>query len=401
MNMELQINRWLKEWEAEHRSILDWWVQNMFDPSQGGFFGRMDGWGVLLPQSQKGVIQHTRLLWGFSHGARILDREKYLPFAERAYQYLIEHFWDQRDGGLFWLLDHQGEMLEDKKQVYAQAFGIYAFCEFYRLTHRPESLEIAKSLYANLEKHSLDSHLGGYFEAFSRDWGSLSDLRLSEQDLNAAKTMNTHLHVLEAYSLLFRVWPDPAVRDSLKNLINLFMDKFVDHPRPHLHLFFDEEWNQLSSHISFGHDIEASWLIWDAVDLLENEALAAKVKPWVIQSVDAVLEKGIDPVWQGLWNEKFEDGWIDTDFHWWPQVEAMLGCINAWQLTGKEHYLVACGHFWEFCQRWLIDSLHGEWHWGINREGEIMRSRDKAGPWKAPYHHCRALGEGRLRLASS
>ena len=236
-------------------SILDWWSEKMPDHEQGGFYGRIDGTGVLHPTADKSVILNTRILWTFSAAARQTGIAAYGSVAERAFHYLLDHFWDPQFGGVYWMLDYRGQPVQDKKQVYAQAFAVYAFSEYYRLTQDQAALDKAQALFDLMERHSLDKMRGGYYEAFSRDWQLIADLRLSDKDANEAKTMNTHLHVLEAYANLYRAAPSRPVEAALKAMILIFLDKFIDPQKAHLRLFFDENWNLKSDEISFGHDM--------------------------------------------------------------------------------------------------------------------------------------------------
>lgn len=388
-----------EEWNTELHRILHWWMEQMVDEENGGFYGRRDVYGKLYPQAAKGVILNTRILWSFATAARMFEREDYAATATRAYHYLCDHFLDSENGGVFWMLDYQGKPLETKKQVYAQSFAIYGLSEYYLLTGNKEAKELAREIFSQLEAHSYDiDHGGGYLEAFDRNWGPLEDVRLSNKDQNAAKTMNTHLHVLEAYTHFYRVVPDLIVRKALEGLIRIFLDKFIEPATGHLHLFFDDRWNRLSDEISFGHDIEASWLLMEAAEVLGNESLLEEVKSMAQKMVDVTLEKGVDPESGALWNESGPNGHIDRNHHWWPQVEAMVGCLNAWQIDPQNRYLDACARLWDYCKRELIDDEAGEWHWGKQPDGSLMLHEDKAGPWKGPYHHTRALMEGLGRL---
>lgn len=371
----------------------------MVDDVRGGFYGRRDAYHRLHPDANKGVILTTRILWTFASAGRFFQQDPYAKMAERALQYLYAHFWDETYGGVYWMVSADGAPVERKKQVYAQAFAIYGLSEFHRMTGNQQSLTRAQELFQLVETHSRDREQGGYLEAFAEDWGIVEDVRLSVKDLHAAKTMNTHLHVLEAYTNLFRVWPDDILGQALRELIELFLSRFIDQETGNLHLFFTEDWTGLSHDISFGHDIEASWLLCEAAEMLHDPDLSQKVSVIALKMVDITLEKGVDHSDGGLWNEAGPNDHWDRDKHWWPQAEAMVGCLQAWRTSKDERYLDACGAFWAFIQAHLIDKVYGEWHWGIQPNGQIMNREDKAGPWKAPYHHVRALMEGIERLS--
>ena len=378
----------LPEIRDELDSILQWWATRMTDDQHGGFYGRIDGRGLLHPEADKGVILNARILWTFSAAARFSGNPAWTTVAERAYHYFSLHFIDPHQGGVFWMLDHLGEPVQTKKQVYAQAFAVYALSEYFLLTRRPEALQSALEIFWLVEKYSRDPERGGYFEAFSRDWRPLADLRLSDKDANAAKTMNTHLHLLEAFTNLYRAYPNGAVKAPLKSLIECFLDKFIDPATHHLRLFFDERWNLQPGPVSFGHDIECSWLLCEAAEALGDPGLLPKATRAALAMAGATLREGLDTD-GGLFNEVHPDGSFDTDKHWWPQAEAVVGFYHAWQRSGDKQYLHASLGCWSFIKRFLKDPEGGEWHWRTDRQGLPVLSEDKAGPWKCPYHNGR------------
>ena len=386
-----------RELEAELQSLLHWWVARMTDETYGGYYGRIDGENVLHPMAHKGSILNSRLLWTFAAIANATQDPIAIQHAHRSANYWQQHFWDEQEGGVYWMLDYLGELVEGRKQIYAQAFGIYALAEYYVLSKQSWALEKAMELFWLIERYSSDPQRGGYYEAFSQSWGPLEDLRLSEKDANEAKTMNTHLHVLEAYTHLYRVSEDENVKIALEQLIACFLEHFVDPNSGHLHLFFNEVWEGKSSAISFGHDIECSWLLWEAAEVLGNPALMETLRPIVIQQVDTTLGEG-QASSGALWNEQAGSGHVDTDHHWWPQAEAMVGCWNAWELTGNTKYVAETIRIWTFIKEYLKDGEGGEWHWRVNEAGEVAREEDKAGPWKAPYHNGRMCLEVLRRM---
>lgn len=376
-------------------NILPYWMNTMVDTNHGGFFGRRNGYDELIANADKSVILNTRILWTFSHASRVLQDSKrkreYVSIANRAYEYLTIHFIDEENGGLYWMVNFQGQPVYTKKQVYAQAFGIYSFSEYYLATGSKEALDNAIHLFTLLEKHSHDKVFGGYFEAFDRDWNLLDDLRLSDKDKNESKTMNTHLHVLEAYTNLFRCWKDAMLEHQLKKLIVRFIETIINKNK-HLQLFFDEQWNVKSTIISFGHDIEASWLLLEAAEVLGDKTLIKEIETLSLQLVDAVCKEGINAN-GALVNEVHENGMVDTDIHWWPQAEALVGFYSAYQITNDPAYLDKITTLWFFIKTHQIDNEKGEWHWRLKNDATPVRSEDKAGPWKCPYHNGRACME--------
>lgn len=385
-----QIKLTIKE---ELMALLAWWQKEMIDINNGGFYGRIDGQNVLHPKADKGVILNTRILWAFAQASRFLSNSTYKRTCHRAYQYILNYFWDNRQGGVYWMLDYQGNPIQTKKQIYAQAFAIYALSEYYLLTKDQKSLDKALELFWLIEKYSRDNKQGGYFEAFDEAWQPLEDLRLSDKDANEAKTMNTHLHILEAYTNLYRAYPNDAIRQALIELIHLFLDKFIDPKTYHLHLFFDEDWQLKSHEVSFGHDIECSWLLWEALEVIDETALFPAVREVVIQMAQRILLVGIDT--DGGIPYEFEpiQKKMDKHRHWWPQAEAMVGFLNAYQLSGDITFLKALSQSWNFINTYLKDKKKGEWYWMVDEKGIPSTNEDKAGPWKAPYHNVRACME--------
>jgi mannobiose 2-epimerase len=369
-------------------NILPFWMNRMRDDGRGGYYGRMTGENRLMPDAPKGGILHARILWTYSSAALKLQSEEYLTEARRAKAYIFSHFFDELYGGTYWMLNADGSPADDKKQIYSQAFFIYALTEYYRASGDEEALDRAKELFRLIEQHSFDSLKNGYMEAYSRDWVLLEDLRLSEKDANEKKTMNTHLHILEAYSNLYRVWKDDTLARQLMNLIDLFLEKIIDPVSGHLNLFFDEEWRCKSTLHSFGHDIEASWLLVEAALVLGDEAMRRKLRPVTLRITDAATEGLNDR--GALINERdWASGHRDERCDWWPQAEAVIGFFNAWQLTGKDDWLTKAGNSWQFIKQHLIDRDQGEWYWSVSPEGEKDRVNDKAGFWKCPYHNGR------------
>ncbi|MCB0656791.1 MAG: AGE family epimerase/isomerase [Saprospiraceae bacterium] len=385
-----------RELEKELVQVLDWWPEHLWDQEEKAWYGRMKGDGTLDPDHSRGVILYTRLLWTYSSAARIMNNSYYRQLADHTYRYIRRYFQDTEQGGLIWEVSAKGEVLADKKQIYAQAFGIYAYSEYYRLTGSLEALESALEWCHLVEVHSFDPDHGGYYEAFDREWNLLSDMRLSEKDANTAKTMNTHLHLLEAFTNLYRVAPSESLNNQLTKLIRLFLDIFIDPVEQRLILFFDTTWDRQEDLISYGHDIETSWLLLEAADALADPDLLVEAKSAALHLVEAVIGHGVAPQ-GGLWYERKGDQ-LDEDRHWWPQIEAVVGFINAWQLVGNPYYYLLAYRTWEYIKNHLIDHEHGEWFWSVDKHGIPNIKDDKAGPWKANYHNCRGCMELMHRL---
>ena len=375
---------------TEH--ILPYWIEKTVDNENGGFYGEVLNDGKIVKDSPKGAVLNARILWTFASAYRIFKKDEYLEVATRAYNYLIDKFWDNEYGGIYWMLDYKGDIIDTKKQIYAQGFAIYGLAQFYRATGNKESLDKAIEIFNLLEKYVYDIDKGGYFEAFTRDWKMSEDSRLSDREPNENKTMNTHLHILEPYTELYRSWKDERLQNQLRNLIYTFLNHIIDKENYHFDLFFDEDWNVKSEEISFGHDIEGSWLLNEAVEVLGDNELLKEVEKVAVKMAEVTLLEGIDDD-GGLLYEANPEGIIDDDKHWWPQAEAVVGFYNVYQISGDKKYFDAAVNSWHFINNYIIDKEYGEWYWKVNKKGKPYKKTHKVGPWKCPYHNSRACFE--------
>jgi mannobiose 2-epimerase len=388
----MTINEFRAEVEEELSRILLFWTNNAIDHTNGGFIGKMDFSGQVHETAEKGGVLNARILWTFAAAYRHRGERIHLAMADRAYQYLQQHFRDPDNGGIYWSVDYLGNPLSKRKQIYGLAFAIYGLSEYYRVIKKIEVLDFALELYQLIEKHSFDEKRGGYFEAFTADWQLLDDLRLSEKDRNDPKTMNTHLHIIEAYVNLYRVAPNPELADRIRHLLAVFEQHIVDKNSGHLILFFDADWNPQSAAQSYGHDIEASWLLLEAAEILGDDELTEKWKKIALHIAQAATE-GLQP--DGSFFHEYDPGNQHYDRHreWWVTSEGMVGYLNAFQLTGDPTYWAKIEGLWAFAKKHLIDQEQGEWYWGVYDDYSKMESDDKIGFWKCPYHNTRACLE--------
>ena len=370
-------------------NILPFWLDKMIDRENRGFYGRIDGHGVLHPDAEKGAILNARILWTFSAAYRVLKRPEYLAAATRAKDYILEHFYDKEFGGIYWSLDSLGRPKDTKKQFYAIGFAIYGLSEYARATADREALDYAIRLFECIEQHSLDRKDNGYIEACTREWGEIEDMRLSDFDANYPKSQNTHLHIIEPYTNLFRIWKDERLEKALRNLINIFTDKILNPETHHLDLFFDNDWTRGAGHLeSYGHDIECSWLMHEAALVLGDEEVLRKVEP-IVKLVAKASEKGLNADGSMVHEANVDTGHVDDDLHWWVQAEAVVGFFNIYQYFGDEQALEKATHCWQYIKQNLIDNENGEWYWSRHADGTLNLEDDKAGFWKCPYHNGR------------
>lgn len=394
--MKRAITELIESQNSEFESILNYWIKHTLDQKNGGFYGSILSSGVVDKNTSKGAILNGRILWTFSAAYNFSKDEKYLKIADRAFEYMVDHFVDKKNGGVYWELDCMGNPINTRKQAYALGFAIYGFSEYFRATGNEKSLEFAEQLFWTIEKNFYDKEFGGYIEALSEEWEPLEDMRLSVIDANEPKSMNTHLHILEPYTNLYRCWKNPILGESIKRLIRVFLDKIIDNRTAHFNLFFDMQWNVKSTAVSYGHDIEGSWLLFEAAEVLGDHELIEEVKKMAIRMVDVTRDEGSDK--DGSIFAEREGNHLDTDKHWWPQAEAMVGYVNAWQLTGNKSYLDEAEKVWNFIKLKIVDRELGEWFWKVDFEGNPYTADEKTGFWKCPYHNTRSLIEVMTRL---
>lgn len=369
-------------------NILRYWIDKVTDNEHGGYYGRVDGHDQVHPEAEKGAILNGRILWAFSAAYRVLKKQEYLDAATRAKDYILDHFVDKEYGGVYWSLDCEGKPLDTKKQTYAIGFVIYGLSEYARATGDKPSLDTAIKLYHDIEAHAYDAINGGYVEALTREWNPIADMRLSDKDENGAKTMNTHLHVIEPYTNLYRVWPSKELRESIHRLLDVFTDKLYNKETHHLDLFFDNEWHGRRNIESYGHDIEATWLLWETALVLGEDDVKTKLGPIVVDLAKAA-DEGLQPDGSMIYEHWKDTGKTDRQRQWWVLCENVIGHANLYQYFHDTSALKVAKDCWTFIDKHLVDHVNGEWHWAVDDNGKINLEDDKAGFWKCPYHNSR------------
>ena len=394
--MEKMLVQWRNELSEELIcDILPFWTAFLGDGVH--FAGRIDGRGKAHPEAGKGAVLIARMLWTFSAAYRMTGRPECLDAARKVRELLALRLIDPVYGGVYWEIAPDGDPLCCKKQSYAVGFAIYGLSEYVRATGDPAALDEAVALFGALEEHVWDAARGGYAEALTRDWRPLEDMRLSEKDANTYFSMNTHLHLLEPCANLLRVWPEDRVAEAVRQLLRIHTDRIFDPQAGHLNLFFDAEWQPQGRTVSYGHDIEASWLIVEAADLLGDPQVRAGVGS-VSEALARAAAEGVQPDGSLIYEYDPLTGHTDADRHWWVQAEAVVGFFNMYEQTGDAMFLRRSRDVWRYIRTHLLDSANGEWFWSVRADGSVNREDDKAGFWKCPYHNGRMCLELMRRI---
>ena len=383
---------------AELAAIENWWLKRALDPDHGGVYGEIADDNRVDADADKGVILETRALWFFSELAARKPDAPVAEAARRLYDYIVNTFIDAEHGGVVWNVGASGGWRSDRKQVYAQAFAIYAFSAYAKAFGdagaKRRALDIAKLL----EARAYDYDKGGYIEAFARDWTPIEDWRLSERDHNSPKTMNTHLHVFEAYTALHALVGDDFTRAILAKNIDLFTERFV-RPRggTSLSLFYSMDWEDECGDVSYGHDIETSWLLCEAAEALGDPGRLAEARASALKLAESVLNVAIDDKGGLIYEQVAGVPAPFAERHWWPQAEAMVGFMNAFDLSGDDKFRRAAVGIWAFIVEHQIDHDYGEWRW-VSLDDAPASGPYKVGFWKGPYHNSRAMMEMMRRI---
>lgn len=390
--------------EELQKDIIPFW-KNLRDNDKGGYYGWLSYDLALDKKSEKGCILNSRITWFFSNAYTLLKEESLLEEAKHGYEFLIKHCVDKEYGGIFWSLNYDGTPKDTTKHTYNQAFCIYALASYYEASKDREALELAFSLFHLIEEKCTDEV--GYLEAFTRDFQPESNEKLSENGVLADKTMNTLLHVFEAYTELCRVagaLPDrkeetDEVRRRLAWMMDLFADKIYNPAKHRQEVFFDKDYNTILDLHSYGHDIETAWLIDRGVEVLGEKAYEEKMSP-ITQALTAQIYRvAFDG--HSLANE-CDRGVVNENRIWWVQAETVVGFLNGYEKTPEhDEYREAALAEWEFIKAHVVDQRPGsEWFWEVKADGTPIEGRPIVEPWKCPYHNGRMCIEVMKRTAS-
>ncbi len=383
------------------KQLIPFW-KKLHDNEWGGYYGYMGMDGKTDKKAVKGCILNSRITWFFSQAYLLLHDETLLEEARHGFEFLKKHCYDKEFGGVYWSLNYDGTPKDDTKHTYNQAFAIYALSSYYEATKDKESLALAEQLYGLIEEKCKDE--GGYLEAFTRDFHPQSNEKLSENGVIAERTMNTFLHVFEAYTKLYEVIKKEEAKEEIKEkikkrmewMLDLVANKIYNPMRKRQEVFFDKEYHSLIDLHSYGHDIETAWLLDRGLEVIESEKYEEKIRPIIKTLTKEIYNIAFDG--HSVSNE-CERGVVDTDRVWWVQAESVVGFLNGWQKENEQKYYDAAREIWNYIKENIIqDDLGGEWCWLISQEGKIYEEKPLVDEWKCPYHNGRMCIEAAKRL---
>ena len=377
-------------------NILPFWMNRVIDLESGGFYGVIKADGTPDKTADKNLILNARLVWTFAAAWRMFKKPEYLEYARRAYNYFTAHFIDREHGGCYYEVDCKGSPATDYKLTYGQSFAIYGLTEYARATGDMSALDEALAISALLEEHVRDFENGGYFEICARDWtlDSVNQYTPVNKHPGSVKTMNTHLHLLEAHTSLLRVHDDAQTRGLVAEFLSIMEDKVLNRSINHYGLYFDAEWKSLTSEVSFGHDIEGSWLMREAALELGDTAPLKRTEEICSKIAAACLAESVMPDGSMIYEYDTATGEYARRRTWWVQNEAVVGFLNAWEMTGDEKFLDASAACFEYSDKYLVDHHDGEWFMLIGEDGcTPVPGKVKVDGWKCPYHNSRMCFE--------
>jgi len=400
-----ELKKYREIFENELFNILEYWTEFGVAKDGTGFYGAVDLNNEPVLSANKSCVLNARILWTFAAAAKAYPGKGYEEIAHKAYKVVTEDFADNDLGGFYMELSSDNKVVNDHKHTYAQAFVIYSLSKYYEFNPSEEVMQRIQDFFNFLDGTTKDPYNAGYLESFTRDWKLYEENRMA--DNNEPKSMNTHLHVIEAYAAIYKVWKGDLVKQRLTQLLEIFIQRII-RESGHLGVFFSSDFSETENSkgiCSFGHDIEASWLIWEAAEILGNEGIIQRIKPLITKMADAVLRVAVDKD-GGLFLESTRFGsHVKTNKHWWLQAETLVGFMNMYQLKGEQKYWDTVKLTWDFIDRCVIDHKGGEWFTKVSRLGvpyleepandpsPYYRNDWKIDPWKCPYHNGRAMME--------
>ena len=374
-----------KEAKAHLTSVIIPFWHQLSDEEHGGYYGYMDHELRIDKKAVKGCILNSRILWFFSNAYLLFQDEMLLEDAKHAFCFLKKAFWDADEGGVYWSVTYEGKPQEDMKHTYNQAFAIYALSSFYAASGEKEALTMALELFETVESKCTDAF--GYREAFNRSFAETDNDKLSENGILAEKTMNTLLHIFEAYTELYRISGDARVKDRIQWIMDVFAGKVYNAQKHRQEVFFDREMNSLLDLHSLGHDIETAWLIDRGTEVLGEKEYVEKMSP-ITQDLTAEVYRHLNI--EGALASETENDLPSAGYVWWVQAETVVGFLNGYEKNPvKEEYLETASNAWKFILDHIWDRrAGGEWHSEIDGEYRSI-NKPEVDPWKCPYHNGR------------
>ena len=375
------------------RKILPFWM-GLKDETFGGFYGGVDNNLIVNRMADKGCILNSRILWTFSTAARQLGSAEYRAYADHAMDF-FRRLEDPVNGGVYWSVTYDGRPADTTKHTYCQAFAVYGLAAYYRLTGSREALDKAMDLFRIMESRCKDE--AGYLEALKADFSPESNEKLSENGIMASRTMNTLLHVVEAYTELHRACPDGQVMIAAVEGLNQLLDRIYNPAKRRMEVFFDEDFRPILDMQSYGHDIEGSWLIWDAAEYFLRAVGREAWRKMCLDLLESATKRAFTD--HGLHYEVV-DGIVNTTRAWWPQAETMLGFEFGWRETKDPMWLKRMRIQWDYIRRATVDAREGsEWFNELREDGSLIGEKPLVDEWKCPYHNgrmCLRLMEAEL-----
>ncbi|WP_407371713.1 AGE family epimerase/isomerase [Carnobacterium sp.] len=384
--------------------VLPFWLSQQ-DNVNGGFYGKLSIDLKSYPLAPKGGVMMSRFLWTFSHSYETMKKDEYKLAADHAYRFMLDTLWDMKYGGIFWLVDAEGKPVNLIKHVYAQSFAIYGLSEYAKINPDSDALEYAKKLYLLIEEHAYNPTTLGYEEEFDQVWKKKPLSQVASQNSKVRYTTNTHLHLLEAYTNLYTVWPNEALLEKIQHLLKLFTTR-IFHPAGYCQQEFDQNWNSVIPEVSYGHDIETSWLLDETLEHCKiNDELDKEVRDMTASLAAYCYENGLD---ETGWMINHADGsHLDQTKVWWVEAEAIIGLYHAFQQSGNLEYRKAALKLIQLVQQNFVDDRPGsEWYSRLDKNNQLLSVFLKNGNseenisdiWKGPYHTVRFYLEMIKRL---
>ncbi len=409
--------------ESLNKNLLDLWYPRTIDSLSGGFLSDFDFEWKMKGLQYKMIVTQARHVWTCSAVAEFYPEKKdqYLKIASHGVQFLKDKMWNPELGGFFTLVDREGNVLKSGnpgriiKEAYGNAFAIYGLAAYVRQTNDTSALELAKKAFLWLDRHSYDPLYGGYFQFMEKDGTPLKDGYKGVPP----KDQNSSIHLLEAFTELYHVWPDPLVKERLLMMLGLIRDR-ITHPKGYLQLYQNRDMSPVSyrdsteevrkknwvlDHISFGHDVETAYLMLEASETagLENDTLTLrKAKKMVDHSIETGWDKQLGGFYEAGYYFKNQNTVtiIKDTKNWWAQAEGLNSLLMMSELFPDDphNYKALFLKEWEYINTYLIDHEHGGWYPnGIDKEPKEKLAM-KAQIWKGNYHTSRSLMNCMKRL---